>query len=114
MCGLAPAAAAALKGAVAPPNQCGLQQALHVCFSGSPVLSYFCCIAALLLLLSQALWRRHTNTPSSRRHLNTAVHAGCPCHNHINLLLLLLPLQALRRPHTDAPLQQVLCVCSSG
>jgi hypothetical protein len=39
----------------------------------------------LLLLLSQALWRRHTNTPSSRRHLYEVVQAGCPCHLYFDL-----------------------------
>jgi hypothetical protein len=33
----------------------------------------------------QALWRRHTNTPSSRRHLYEVVQAGCPCHLYFDL-----------------------------
>jgi hypothetical protein len=39
----------------------------------------------LLFPLLQALWRRHTNTPSSSRHLYEVVQAGCPCHLYFDL-----------------------------
>jgi hypothetical protein len=60
-----------------------VQHICHCCYWDVPA-SYLSHQDSETSLL-QALWRRHTNTPSSRRHLYEVVQAGCPCHLYFDL-----------------------------